>query len=84
MVNKLQAIDVNQNARQDMLDILDLLRERVEDGTCQALAAVEMRRAGNCTMLHEAGDLRYSEIIGYLELAKMDLYARAAGLKEEG
>ena len=69
--------------RQDMLDLLDVLREHVESGQVSSLLAVEVRsNLDEPTMLHNASDIHYAEIVGYLEMAKMDLHAKAAGIIE--
>lgn len=77
MAANLKAVDPRQLDKADLLEQLDLLRERVKKGEVRGLVTVEMGHSYDSTTLHQAGDMTYSEIIGYLEMAKMDFFARA-------
>jgi len=68
----------------EMLELLDVLRDRVEANNVRAIVAVEVRvGTDNPTILHNAGHIAYAEIAGYLSFTQHDLWAKASGVFEE-
>jgi len=77
----IRAVDIKPGRKEEITSLLNLLLERAERGEMRALLAVEVRANLNePTMLHDAGDIHYAEIVGYLEMAKMNLHAKSAGM----
>jgi len=77
----IKAIQPDFERKQKLFDLLESLGHRVKDGKIKALLVAEVRtNEEEVTMLHDAGDISYAEIVGYLEMMKMDMHAKAAGL----
>ncbi len=81
MAVSLKAVDPRGLDKADMLEQLDLLRKRVNKGAVRGLVTVEMGHSFGSAIIHSAGVMPYSEMIGFLEMAKADFCVKAQ--KEE-
>ena len=82
MAAQLKTVDPKKKDVDDMLDLLDHLRKRVESGELQALVAVEIPTSIKPVMSHTAGDIYYATVIGHLAQAAMELHLKSSGIIE--
>lgn len=68
-------VEPNSSGQQEMLNCLDIIRQKVADGDVRALLIVILPTDPHgIVRLEKPGDLRYAEAVGYLEFMKMSLW----------
>lgn len=74
------AIEPRQAEKQEMLELLDVVRARIESGEAIGLLIVQMIGDLKGTKLDTAGHLVIADTIGYLEILKLHMYCESAGI----
>jgi len=74
MVGEVKQLIPNSVHRDEMLGILDEVRQKVEANEMQTLIVVEIPFGLEPTLLHRAGVLNYAETIGRLFMSSVDLF----------
>ena len=64
----------------NMLAMFDDLRERVQQGEFSAVFFVGLGTGGSKDSVFQSGHMQYAEIIGRLEMIKLQQWAEAAGV----